>query len=211
MRNKLAEDVLNENMLHLMKLYQQSLGNGGEKLASTIEFLQHTSILVKTFRDHRPISNYEDTRLDNNTKALLWFRNWEKQIKESDVENKEKHLISFQTREVIVSLLVGFDEMCDEKFKSSSGSIIPNRINSDAIENIFSQQRGLHNGANTNPNYLMYSRSVNSIILGQPSISRKSNTGGGTGAQMYTNTNPTNSTNSERQQPLHTSVLQNRQ
>ena len=115
----------------------------------------------------------------------------------SDIENKEKHLISFQTREDIVSLLIGFDELCSEKFKKSFGSITPNRVNSDAIENLISQQRGLHNGANTNPNYLTFSRSVNSIILGQSSGSRKSNAGGN-GAYIYT------------KQPLKPSQVENR-
>ena len=48
------------------------------------------------------------------------------------------------------------------------------------------QQRTLHNGANTNPTYLGYCNTVNSVILGQASISRKSNVGGGDGAQLMT-------------------------
>lgn len=64
------------------------------------------------------------------------------------------------------------------KLKKQSASIIPCRLNSDVIENIFCQQRTLHNGANTNPTYLGYCYSMNSVILGQATISRKSNTGG---------------------------------
>ena len=197
MRNKLAEDVLNENMLHLMKCYQKQLGEQAHELDSTIELLEHTSVLVKTFRDRRPIHDYSDTRLLANRRSLEWFRKWETEIKSSDIENKEKHLISFQTREDIASLLIGFDELCFEKLNRSFGSITPNRVNSDAVENLFSQQRGLHNGANTNPDYLTFSRSVNSIILGQSSISRKSNAGG-SGAQIYT------------KQPLKPSQVENR-
>ena len=44
---------------------------------------------------------------------------------------------------------------------------------------------GLHNGANANPTYGVYAKSVNSIILGQKTISRKSNTGGCGGAEAY--------------------------
>ena len=44
--------------------------------------------------------------------------------------------------------------------------------------------QGLHNGANANPTYGVYSKSVNSIILGQSTISRKSNSGG-QGSQPY--------------------------
>jgi hypothetical protein len=49
---------------------------------------------------------------------------------------------------------------------------------------------GLHNGANSNPTYGVYAKSVNSIILGQKTISRKSNTGGATSADPYTLTKP---------------------
>ena len=197
MRNKLAEDVLSENMLHLMKCYKKHVGEQGVELDSTIEFLEHTSVLVKVFRDHRPIHSDNDTRLTQIRKVLHWFRNWENRVNSSEAQNKEKHLISFQTREDIASLLIGFDELCCAKFQKSFGSITPARINSDAIENLFSQQRGLHNGANTNPNYLTFSRSVNSIILGQTTISRKSNAGG-SGASMF------------ERQPLGTSQVQNR-
>ena len=41
-------------------------------------------------------------------------------------------------------------------------------------ENLFSQQRGIFQGNNTNPTYLIYCQTINSVILRQPSISRKS-------------------------------------
>jgi hypothetical protein len=44
---------------------------------------------------------------------------------------------------------------------------------------------GLHNGANANPTYGVYAKSNNSIILGQKTVSRKSNTGGVGGAEPY--------------------------
>ncbi|CAC5412160.1 unnamed protein product [Mytilus coruscus] len=102
----------------------------------------------------------------------------------SEITNKEKHLISHQTREDIISSIMGFEEMCIYKLKCSKASFIPSRVNSDVTENIFCQQRTLHNGANTNPTYLGYCHSVNSVILGQTSISRKSNAGGGEGTQL---------------------------
>lgn len=46
------------------------------------------------------------------------------------------------------------------KLKKQSASIIPCRLNIDVIENIFCQQRTLHNGANTNPTYLGYCYSL---------------------------------------------------
>lgn len=175
MRNKLAENVLNKDMLHLMEIYQKTIGEKGADLNSSIELLKNTSVLVEIFRDKRPLKTYEDSRLMELRNVLLWFRNWEKSVINSNISNKEKSLLSSQTREDIVSCIKGFDSMCFEKFKRSSGSIIPARINSDPIENIFSQQRGIHNGANSNPDYLTYCRTMNSIILGESSLSSKSN------------------------------------
>lgn len=195
MRNRLAEDVLNESMLHLMQLYQKSIAEKGNEISKSIELLEQTSVLVKVFRDKRPITSYEDSRLLQLRQILVWFQSWEKAIKQSDRDDKENCLISFQTREDIVSLILGFDSMCRDKFERSNGSVVPARINSDAIENIFSQQRGIHNGTNTNPDYLSYSRTMNTVILGEKTISRKSNTGGIDDGAMYYNP-------AEKRQPL---------
>lgn len=185
MRNHLAEEVLNSDMLHLMKLYKESLGEAGNKLDATIQLLENTSVLIKNFKDSRPITDSSDERLKENHDVLQWFVEWENMIKsDKEISNKETHLISHQTREDIISSIMGFEEMCYYKFKSSNSSIIPSRVNSDVIENMFCQQRTLHNGANTNPTYLGYCNAVNSVILGQASISRKSNTGG-KGAAVY--------------------------
>ena len=64
------------------------------------------------------------------------------------------------------------------------------RVNSDIVDNMFCQQRTLHNGTNTNPTYLGYCNKVNSVILGQASISRTFNVGGGDGAQLMTHKVP---------------------
>lgn len=120
MRNKLAEDVLNENMLHLMTCYQRSLGDKGEELQGSIELLQHTSV-IKNFKYARPIISYSDERLDENRKVLEWFCTLEKQNKSLTNINKkelEKSLFSYQTMEDIRSLLMGFDEMCGIHFLS---------------------------------------------------------------------------------------------
>lgn len=55
--------------------------------------------------------------------------------------------------------------------------LIPSRVNSDIIENIFCQQRALYHGANTNPNYNQYRTGITSIILGQTTTSKKLNAG----------------------------------
>jgi hypothetical protein len=47
-----------------------------------------------------------------------------------------------------------------------------------AIENIFCQQRYLYHGPTTNPTYNSYRTGINSVILEQFVISRRSNAGG---------------------------------
>lgn len=52
MRNKLAEEVLDSNMLHLMEEYRDALDNNhATEFESSIELLQNTSQLDKIFRD----------------------------------------------------------------------------------------------------------------------------------------------------------------
>jgi hypothetical protein len=160
-----------------MRKYKEGLSEEkGSELNSSIELFESTSILIKIFRDPKPIS---DVRLKENETALHWFCSWESEVKESSVKNPEKFLISHQTRQDISSLVTGFNEFCQHKFTRSDSSIIPSRVNIDVIENLFCQERSLHNGANTNLTFLGYCRTINSIILGQSTtcISRKSNAG----------------------------------
>ena len=161
-----------------MRCYAAHIKDGKEDLDSTIELLENTSILVSNFRDNRPIREIGDYRLAENRKVMEWFREWESDIlSKKDIKDKEKLLISHQTRADLCSLILGFEELCAHRLKTCSGSVIPSRLNSDVIENVFCQQRGLHNGNNTNPTYLNYARTMNTVILGQTSISRKSNAG----------------------------------
>ena len=45
---------------------------------------------------------------------------------------KQKQLVSFQTREDIASLLKSFDEICCEKFITTTASITSNSNNSES-------------------------------------------------------------------------------
>lgn len=72
MRNKLAEDVLNKEMLHLVKTYATSVCR--DDLNSTVELLENANILVEHFRDRRPISDISDERLLRNRNVLKWFQ-----------------------------------------------------------------------------------------------------------------------------------------
>lgn len=90
MRNHLAEEVLNADTLHLMGMYQKSLGGAGAEMTATNELLKNTSVLINIFRDKRPIVDSSDDRLKQNHDVLCYFINWEKQIMADQSEKKKK-------------------------------------------------------------------------------------------------------------------------
>lgn len=170
MRNKLAEEVLNADMLTLMESYQQRMGANASALDGAIELLKNTSVLIDVFRDRRTVNESNDIRLQKLHSVQQWFLNWEKKVQ------SQKSLMSSQCHEDIQSSIIGFLEICDFMIKKHPGtSIIPAMINSDAIENNFCQHRGKFNGLNTNPTALQYRRNINGVILGQSAVSKKSN------------------------------------
>jgi len=86
--------------------------------------------------------------------------------------------MSAQCHEDIQSCIQGFMILCENVLdKSLHTDVTPGLINSDVIENIFNQQRSTYNGANTNPNALQYRSTINSILVGQNVVSKKSNAG----------------------------------
>ena len=78
MRNHLAEDVLDSEMLNLFIQYQQYLGENGSVLDGAIDLLKQTSKLIKIFRDMRPIKTLDDERLLELSNIGKWFNEWEK-------------------------------------------------------------------------------------------------------------------------------------
>ncbi|CAG2223976.1 unnamed protein product [Mytilus edulis] len=181
MRNHLAEEVLNEDMLQLMKSYQNSLING-DVLNSAIDLLQQTSKLITVFRDPRPVTDIHDARLNILNNALDWFNNWRNEIKQIKKTPKELEwmLPSIKCLDDVESMIVVFTRVCRIHITEFKGrGVYPSRFNSDLAENIFCQQRGLYKGNSTNPNYHVYCNTMNSVILGQTTKSRarKSNAG----------------------------------
>jgi hypothetical protein len=78
MRNSVAIEVLNKDMLYLMKAYQATLKNT-ESLTASIGLLEQTSVLVDIFCcRNRPISTREDKRFD----VLEYFKVWENAIED---------------------------------------------------------------------------------------------------------------------------------
>ena len=188
MRNHLAEEVLNSDMLHAMTVYQNSLGEKGQVLNGAIELLEQTSKLVDIFRDMRPVKSVDDSRLNSLLSVSSWFKQWQCFVMEnSDIpqKDKSKKLLSAQCSEDMQSCLQGFIALCSALLrKTPSVYITPGLVNSDVIENIFNQQRSTYHGANSNPTALQYRRSINSVVVGQNVVSKKSNAGKSTAGSL---------------------------
>lgn len=178
MRNHLAVEVLNSDMLHLMRQYQASLLNKCRDLDGVIEFLKQTSRMIEIFYNGNPVRNLGDTRLQELQIIDEWFSKWKSAVEMEPISSAEKSrkLMSRQCMEDVHSCLLGFNQLCEILLKDSKTSFItPTLINSDVVENHFCQQRSTYNGANTNPNVLQYQRNQNTIILSQNIISNKAN------------------------------------
>lgn len=181
MRNHLAEEILNVDMLYAMKMYQNTLGEKGQVLNGAIELLEQTSKLIQIFRDMRPIKCIDDSRIITLRDISAWFLGWTSSIQTNDsIPSKEKgkKLLSHQCSEDLQSCIQGFLCLCDKVLKNPSTIFVtPGLVNSDVIENIFNQQRSTYHGANSNPNALQYKRAINSVLVGQNIVSKKSNAG----------------------------------
>lgn len=177
-RNKLDEEVPNSDMLVLMESFQKSLNDQGSVLNDTISLLKRTSVIISNFRDNRPKAGPNDIRLDQLEEALSWFQEWEKTVKSMEslsASVREKRLMSQQTRDDLHSCIVGFTLVSKTYVQTSKHSLIPSRLNSDVIENILCQQRGIINGANTSPTFYQYCQNINTVIIGQNTVSKISN------------------------------------
>ena len=182
MRNQLAEDMLDKNMLQLMECYQASLEDGNY-LSSTVEFLKFTCQIISIFRDKRAIKSMTDDRFSTIHSCLNWFIQWRSSVRSNpkltDGE-KAKRLPSHECIDDTINMLQTFPGICRLHLDEfPDGNVTPARFNNDIAENIFCQQRGLYNGNTTNPTYARYCTTVNSVILGQSmkSRGRKSNVG----------------------------------
>ena len=180
MRNHLAEDVLNSNMLRLMKDYKVHLGTDGEKLDGTIALLEQTSIIVDFSSDFRFICNKDDPRLHKLQKVLAWFHDWVRAVECSGQTKPQQNrcLMTKAAREDLDSTVMGLSHLCKVHFAKCDRSLCPARLNSDVIENVFCQQRALQHGANDNPDLLQYSHGITTLVLTQPPLSRKRNSHG---------------------------------
>jgi hypothetical protein len=172
MRNHLANEVLNTDMLNLMQAYKQT--SGRKDLDATIELVSVLSKFIKFFSDLRPVRSMSDTRLDYLTEVENFFVAWHEQPNRSYTNN----FITKQCYDDLLSICIGFKKILESKLAMYPTSYVaPARVNTDVVENFFCSQRN-SNGSNDNPTSLQYCKTVNTIIISKKLVSTKSNAGG---------------------------------
>lgn len=125
---------------------------------------------------NQPICSLSDKRLDNLREVLIFFNSWEDQVTKSEHGIVSKHLITRETREDIHSSISGFISLCPLMIRKGN-SINPGFINSNLIENMLGQQRGVRNVLNSNPTLKQYGSSNTAVVLSQCTVSKKCNSG----------------------------------
>ena len=155
MRNHLAEEVLNSDMLYLLQCYRESLTDG-KVLLPAIKLLEITSQFITVFRSPHPIVSIQDSRLATLASVKIFFQDWKQYCTENlDSQELDKQpFITEQSYQDLISCIDGFISLCHLKLPSTH--IIPRIINSDVCENLFCQQRTTYNGANANPDAAHY-------------------------------------------------------
>lgn len=115
----------------------------------------------------------DDDRLRDLQHVLAWFQEWRKGIQKESSPNS--CLMSYQCMDDIETCIIGFHKLCSGLLGRIDLEIliITALINSDLVENIYCHQRSTYNEANSNPNALQYQNNLNSVILGQSTISKK--------------------------------------
>lgn len=172
MRNHLAEQVLDRDMLNLMLRYQESLINGS-RLNFTIQLLQHTSKVIEIFRDRRPVTAINDQRLADLLLFEKWLQEWYDSVskhQELSASERSKRFITRETHSDLVSMVHGFLSICKRRVQNDKKSVTPAGINSDIVENFFCIQRTINHGSNSNPTVHQYKYAINATVLGQNSV-----------------------------------------
>ena len=118
MRNHLAEQILNDEMLYLIKAYAQTLQNPSQ-LDGTIEFLTNTSFIVALFNNTLPLTTKSDERLTKITQLYSFFENW--------VSEDQTTTMTQETRDLTLYILAAFSTL-SELLLSKSQSFSPAHI-----------------------------------------------------------------------------------
>ena len=125
LRNHLAEDVLDSNMLNLMTEYVQYHPHEKADCEGPSALLTHTSTLIDIFKDTRPLKDPSDQRLLDTREASEWFQNW-KMCAETT-----HHLMSKETQEDIAVLLPDLLALCRHCLTNIHVPVTPAYINTE--------------------------------------------------------------------------------
>ena len=127
---------------------------------------------MELFSDKHGVFHVNDNRIRELNHALQFFTEWQQQC------TSGKEFVSSKLWFDLQSMVIGFTSMVRTKLARFPEAVIkPAIVNQDIVENHFSQLRGA-NGQNENPTYQLTQGTQNSVIFGQSTISKKSNTGG---------------------------------
>ena len=131
MRNHLAEQVLNSDMLLLMQQNAKSLPDGNI-LKHCIELLNHTSKLIDIFRSPLSITSTHDDRRATLLSCRQIFENW-CSFCENQMTKGQNNFITKECFTDIMYCINGFSRLCE--IYCEEHPIQPSLINSDVIEN----------------------------------------------------------------------------
>ena len=164
MRNHLAEQVLNKDMLYLLQQYQKTLPNP-DSLNDTLLLVETTSKFISTYRSSQPIQSVQDERLIILSSVQSFFVDWHEFVLKQGSNAKEckKMFMTDETFFDLKSCIEGFIALCHQEIDSHP--ITPKLINSDIVENVFCMQRAIYGGANTNPDANQYRYIMTSLII----------------------------------------------
>ena len=135
--------------------------------------------MIDIFHSWQPVDSKSDERFGHLKTILKWFEDWEAEAHAAPATpaERKKMILSDKTIFDIKSMIIGFEEICKEVFREHPETyLLPWRINTNLVENIFCQQRGLQ-GQNDNPRYTQYQSGMNTVLLGCRTTTNKSNTG----------------------------------
>lgn len=82
--------------------------------------------------------------------TLSFFNSCESEVEKSVMKVNSKNLMTQEARSDLNSSLMGFVSLCKLRLNGKN-TVNPGYLNSDIVENLFGQQRGIRNGLNTNP------------------------------------------------------------
>ena len=160
LRNHLAEEVLNENMLKLVLEYVERVPDNGDSFKGVVDFLTQTSKVVGIFKDVKPIQSIDDERMDTLKQFHKWLLSWE-----NSAENS-RQLLSKECRQDWSCTILAFCSLVENVLETHpDAELVPATFNTNLLKNVFGCQRGLVAGTGENPTVLQYCENINTITL----------------------------------------------